>query len=180
MLACLVLASACGSDSTDSAGVLAEALPEPTATAEPDAVATTAPIVAPDEEASDQVALPTATPVPAPTDVPTVAPTEPAVVEPEPTDVPTDTAQPAQTAAEEATPEPAAPTPVPPTPVPPTPTPLPPPPTATAVPPTPTPEPAPVVTVPELAGSFATIGGGQIDLGSLQGQDVVLWFWAPW
>ena len=26
----------------------------------------------------------------------------------------------------------------------------------------------------------ATAGGGQIDWNSLQGQDVVLWFWAPW
>lgn len=25
-----------------------------------------------------------------------------------------------------------------------------------------------------------TVGGGQIDFGSLEGQDVVLWFWAPW
>lgn len=25
-----------------------------------------------------------------------------------------------------------------------------------------------------------TVGGGQIDLGDLQGQDIVLWFWAPW
>ena len=26
----------------------------------------------------------------------------------------------------------------------------------------------------------STISGGQIDFGSLAGQDVVLWFWAPW
>lgn len=25
-----------------------------------------------------------------------------------------------------------------------------------------------------------TVGGGQIDFASLEGQDVVLWFWAPW
>lgn len=25
-----------------------------------------------------------------------------------------------------------------------------------------------------------TVAGGQIDFGSLQGQDIVLWFWAPW
>ena len=25
-----------------------------------------------------------------------------------------------------------------------------------------------------------TVSGGQIDFGSLEGQDVVLWFWAPW
>ena len=31
-----------------------------------------------------------------------------------------------------------------------------------------------------LNGTFATVGGESIDLGSLQGQDVVLWFWAPW
>lgn len=31
-----------------------------------------------------------------------------------------------------------------------------------------------------LAGEFATFGGPSIDLASLQGQDVVLWFWAPW
>lgn len=23
-------------------------------------------------------------------------------------------------------------------------------------------------------------GGGQFDLGDLEGQDVILWFWAPW
>lgn len=26
----------------------------------------------------------------------------------------------------------------------------------------------------------ATVAGGQIDFGSLEGQDTVLWFWAPW
>ncbi len=31
-----------------------------------------------------------------------------------------------------------------------------------------------------LNGTFATVGGQSIDLGDLQGQDVVLWFWAPW
>lgn len=25
-----------------------------------------------------------------------------------------------------------------------------------------------------------TVAGGQIDLGSLEGLDTVLWFWAPW
>jgi len=25
-----------------------------------------------------------------------------------------------------------------------------------------------------------TVSGGQINFGSLEGQDVVLWFWAPW
>lgn len=31
-----------------------------------------------------------------------------------------------------------------------------------------------------LTGEFATLAGSSIDLGSLEGQDVVLWFWAPW
>ncbi|MGI9598172.1 MAG: hypothetical protein ACR2QK_18560 [Acidimicrobiales bacterium] len=31
-----------------------------------------------------------------------------------------------------------------------------------------------------LNGQYATLGGGSIDLADLQGQDVVLWFWAPW
>ena len=31
-----------------------------------------------------------------------------------------------------------------------------------------------------LNGTFATVGGQSIDLRDLQGQDVVLWFWAPW
>ena len=31
-----------------------------------------------------------------------------------------------------------------------------------------------------LNGTFATVGGQSIDLATLQGQDVVLWFWAPW
>ncbi len=26
----------------------------------------------------------------------------------------------------------------------------------------------------------STVAGGQIDFGSLEGQDIVLWFWAPW
>lgn len=32
----------------------------------------------------------------------------------------------------------------------------------------------------QLSGDFTTISGSQIDLGSLEGQDTVLWFWAPW
>lgn len=32
----------------------------------------------------------------------------------------------------------------------------------------------------ELFGTFPTLAGGQLDLGSLEGQDAVLWFWAPW
>ena len=31
-----------------------------------------------------------------------------------------------------------------------------------------------------LDGSFSTISGDAIELGDLQGDDVVLWFWAPW
>ena len=34
--------------------------------------------------------------------------------------------------------------------------------------------------VPELAGTFPTSDGSSIDLATLQGEDVVLWFWAPW
>ena len=32
----------------------------------------------------------------------------------------------------------------------------------------------------QLVGEFETIDGGVIDLETLQGEDVVLWFWAPW
>jgi len=42
-------------------------------------------------------------------------------------------------------------------------------------------EPAPPATpaaYPDVVAS--TVAGGQLDLGSLQGQDIVLWFWAPW
>lgn len=28
--------------------------------------------------------------------------------------------------------------------------------------------------------SVATADGGQLDWGSLDGRDVILWFWAPW
>lgn len=31
-----------------------------------------------------------------------------------------------------------------------------------------------------LDGSFSTISGDAIELSDLQGDDVVLWFWAPW
>lgn len=27
---------------------------------------------------------------------------------------------------------------------------------------------------------FETVSGGQFDLGSVEGTDTVLWFWAPW
>lgn len=33
---------------------------------------------------------------------------------------------------------------------------------------------------PAIEGSFATVSGGQLDFGALEGQDTVLWFWAPW
>ncbi|MEM9203365.1 MAG: hypothetical protein AAGC53_17080 [Actinomycetota bacterium] len=31
-----------------------------------------------------------------------------------------------------------------------------------------------------LVDEFETLEGTTIDLASLQGEDVVLWFWAPW
>ena len=31
-----------------------------------------------------------------------------------------------------------------------------------------------------LVGAYPTLAGFDIDLTTLQGQDVVLWFWAPW
>ncbi len=31
-----------------------------------------------------------------------------------------------------------------------------------------------------LQGEFSTIGGGNVELDALAGQDLVLWFWAPW
>lgn len=30
------------------------------------------------------------------------------------------------------------------------------------------------------ADPVSLIGGGQFDLGSIEGTDTVLWFWAPW
>lgn len=33
---------------------------------------------------------------------------------------------------------------------------------------------------PTIDGTFATVAGGQLDVGALEGQDTVLWFWAPW
>ncbi|MEM7339885.1 MAG: hypothetical protein AAF467_14620 [Actinomycetota bacterium] len=43
------------------------------------------------------------------------------------------------------------------------------------------PEPVETAAAPGLlAGEVATVNGETIDLGSLEGQDVVLWFWAPW
>ena len=39
----------------------------------------------------------------------------------------------------------------------------------------------PVASAPEqLVDEFETIDGETFDLASLQGEDVVLWFWAPW
>ena len=29
-------------------------------------------------------------------------------------------------------------------------------------------------------GALPTVAGGQLDLSSLEGRDVLLWFWAPW
>lgn len=46
--------------------------------------------------------------------------------------------------------------------------------------------PSPVTAAPQNAAagfpSFVapTVDGGQIDFASLEGQDTVLWFWAPW
>lgn len=42
--------------------------------------------------------------------------------------------------------------------------------------------PAPSEESPQAGSTevLSTISGGQIDFGSLQGQDVLLWFWAPW
>ena len=34
--------------------------------------------------------------------------------------------------------------------------------------------------VAEASLVASTVNGEQIDFGSLEGQDVVLWFWAPW
>lgn len=31
-----------------------------------------------------------------------------------------------------------------------------------------------------IGSSVALVGGGQFDLGSIEGTDTVLWFWAPW
>ena len=39
----------------------------------------------------------------------------------------------------------------------------------------------PVASAPDqLVDEFETIDGETFDLASLQGEDVVLWFWAPW
>ncbi len=31
-----------------------------------------------------------------------------------------------------------------------------------------------------VRASLPTVNGGQFELGSIEGQDTVLWFWAPW
>jgi len=31
-----------------------------------------------------------------------------------------------------------------------------------------------------LSGQYAIVGGETIDLAQYEGQDVVMWFWAPW
>ena len=42
--------------------------------------------------------------------------------------------------------------------------------------------PAPTVELAPAESSLivSTVSGGQINFGSLEGHDVVLWFWAPW
>lgn len=35
-------------------------------------------------------------------------------------------------------------------------------------------------TVDEVSITSPTASGGQIDFGSLDGSDTILWFWAPW
>ena len=196
VVAVALVAAACGG------GASVDVADSDVIPADEPAVPTTAPIVVDEDAAEDAAAAPEAeavepTEVPAPVEEPTEAPVveedpvEGESVEEDPVDEPetqeTEEAPAEEVPAEEApledstaddstaAPEPTA------TPVPePTATPIPP--TPTPVPPTPSPEPppAPAVNVPELNGAFATVGGGQIDLGSLQGQDVILWFWAPW
>ena len=41
---------------------------------------------------------------------------------------------------------------------------------------------APATAPPASAfdGEFTSLAGNSVDLGSLEGQDVVLWLWAPW
>ena len=44
-----------------------------------------------------------------------------------------------------------------------------------------TPEEVQVTTTTVSAGNIVPlVGGGQLDLNSVQGTDTVLWFWAPW
>ncbi len=39
---------------------------------------------------------------------------------------------------------------------------------------------APVAAASPLVDQFTTVSGETIDLANFQGQDVVLWYWAPW
>jgi len=39
---------------------------------------------------------------------------------------------------------------------------------------------APASAGPVFSGEYETLAGDTFDLGSLEGRDVVLWFWAPW
>ena len=39
---------------------------------------------------------------------------------------------------------------------------------------------APTTTAIQPGDYVNLVGGGQIDLNSIEGQDTVLWFWAPW
>ena len=51
----------------------------------------------------------------------------------------------------------------------------------TAPPETSPPETEPVLAAsPLFAGDFVDLSGQAIDFGSFEGQDTVLWFWAPW
>ncbi|MEM9561536.1 MAG: hypothetical protein AAGA93_02895 [Actinomycetota bacterium] len=38
----------------------------------------------------------------------------------------------------------------------------------------------PVIDDATFSGEAATVSGGTFELGDLAGQDLVLWFWAPW
>ena len=51
--------------------------------------------------------------------------------------------------------------------------------TASETAPTPAPD-GPVLDPSVLSGEVTTISGETFDLGSLAGQDLVVWFWAPW
>lgn len=186
VLAFMALVGACGS--SEPAAPVAE-----TAAAGVESVATTPPLAIDDDSTSTAVAPvqtaapdPTVAAIPAPVPEPTASPTAVPAATAAPVAAAPETAETSEVSDATAVPT-AAPTVIPePTAVPtavPEPTAIPtavPEPTATA---TAVPEPtatATAILVPQLAGQFSTISGSQIDLGSLQGQDVVLWFWAPW
>ncbi len=44
--------------------------------------------------------------------------------------------------------------------------------------PTTTVDPGPAQPLPQFTAD--TVSGGQFEFGSLEGQDAVIWFWAPW